>query len=84
MPAAGTVCRMADTSSPARRTSPVLALAGLALLACGVFLLYTLVLEEDHLGPKVELLKDSAALIGVPALAGLTLIAIAVKRSRHR
>ncbi|WIM94073.1 hypothetical protein ACTOB_006074 [Actinoplanes oblitus] len=59
-------------------------LLGLAFLAASVFLLYTLVLEEDYLGPKVELLTDSAAPIGVPALIGLALVAIAVRRSRKR
>jgi hypothetical protein len=64
-------------------SSPLL-LAGIFFVSCSAYLLYTLVLEEDYLGPKMELLKDCAALIGAPALIGLTLAAIAVKRSRKR
>jgi hypothetical protein len=58
--------------------------AGIFFLSCSGFLLYTLVLEEDYLGPKMELLKENTPIIGVPALIGLTLAAIAVKRSRIR
>ena len=69
---------------PPLASSPLL-LAGIFFLFCSAFLLYTLVLEEDYLGDKMELLKDSIALIGIPALIGLTFTAIAVlKRSRKR
>ena len=65
-----------------RLASSVKLWGGIVLLSVSAFLLYTLVLEEDYLGPKPELLKDSAALIGVPALAGLALVATAIRRSR--
>jgi hypothetical protein len=89
------VRRMPNSSNPAyeagRSGSPLshlasspLLWAGAFFLSCSGFLLYTLVLEEDYLGPKVELLKDSAGIIGVPALIGLTLAVIAVKKSRKR
>lgn len=65
-----------------RLASSVTLWGGIALLSVSGFLLYTLVLEEDYLGPKMGLLKDSAGLIGVPALAGLALVAMAIRRSR--
>lgn len=91
---AGTVCRMPDSSKPADEagrlearpllvSSPLL-LASILFFSCSAFLLYTLVLEEDYLGDKMHLLVDSGPLIGGSALIGLTLAAIAVKRSRKR
>jgi hypothetical protein len=60
-------------------SSPLM-LAGFFFLSCGAFLLYTLVLEEDY----VVYDKALAASISVPTVIGLTLVAIAVKRSRRR
>jgi hypothetical protein len=71
-------------ASLSRLASPLILWAGIFFLSCSGFLLYTLVLEEDYLGPKMELLKENAPIIGVPALIGLALAAIAVKRSRKR
>ena len=72
-----------DAPRSSLASSPIL-LVGILLLSCSVFLLYTLVLDEDYLGPKMELLKESAVLISAPALVGLALATIAVKRSRKR
>lgn len=65
------------------RQATLLALAA-ALLAVSGFLLYTLVLEETNLQHDLNSQVEDAALIGVPAVLGLTFGVIALKRIMGR
>ncbi len=68
----------------ASRPPSALSIGAAALLSLSAFLLYTLVLNEHHMGDKMTLLKDSAVMIGAPAVAGLVLVALTIVRSRRR
>ncbi|MBL7259287.1 hypothetical protein [Paractinoplanes lichenicola] len=60
-------------------------LAALALLLIVVsgWLAYTLILEETHLEPDANSRLDSALLIGIPALLGVGLAIVALRRRRR-
>lgn len=55
-----------------------------ALLAISGFLLYTLVLDEPSLEHDLDSRLDAWALIGIPAVLGVSLGVLAIKRTRSR
>lgn len=55
-----------------------------ALVAISGFLLYTLVLEEQHLEHDLNSWLEVLALIGIPAVLGVGLGMLAIKRTRGR
>jgi hypothetical protein len=63
--------------------SPLLLIGSAFFLACGGFLLYTLVLEEDYRVDEVQTLLEDIAFIGIPTIIGLALAAIVVRRRRR-
>jgi uncharacterized membrane protein YedE/YeeE len=65
----------------ASRQRTLLGLA-IALVIISGFLLYTLVLEEQHLDQDLNGQLQTLAMIGIPAVLGLGLGALAVKRAR--
>jgi hypothetical protein len=67
----------------AARQATLLTLA-LTLLATSGFLLNTLVLDEPSLNHDLNSVMDDAALIGIPAVLGAALGALAVKQIMSR
>jgi uncharacterized membrane protein YedE/YeeE len=68
------------------RVSRRLTLLGLAatLVAISGFLLYTLVLEEAHLEADLNSQLETLALIGIPAIMGVSLGVLVVRSARSR
>lgn len=68
------------------RVSPQRTLIGLAatLVAASGLLLYTLVLDEPYLESDLDSRLDALALIGIPAILGISLGVLVVKRARSR
>ena len=68
------------------RVSRQRALLGLAatLVALSGFLLYTLILDEPYLEHDLNSRLDALALIGIPAILGVGLGLLAVKRHKSR
>ncbi|MEU4624787.1 hypothetical protein AB0G04_33050 [Actinoplanes sp. NPDC023801] len=56
---------------------------GAALMLAAGFLFYTLILDEEYLDMDANARLDAAALIGVPAVLGVGLVLLAVKRARR-
>ena len=86
---------MVNSEKPAARTrrtaaplaslvpSPLLLTGAAIFLTCSAFLLYTLVIEEEHhVIDEVRTLIEEITIIGLPAIIGLALAAIAVNRRR--
>jgi uncharacterized membrane protein YphA (DoxX/SURF4 family) len=65
-----------------RRTT--LVTTAVALFCLSGFFLYTLILDECCLARDFNSITEDAAIIGVPALAGVVLVAIATKLTRKR
>ncbi len=69
-----------DSSSAARRLLAVAA----ALLGLSGFLLYTLVLGEDHLERDRNAIVEDAVVIATPAVVSLLVAVLALVRARRR
>jgi len=68
------------------RVSRQRTLLGLAatLVIISFFLLYTLILDEPYLERDLDSRLDALGLIGIPAILGVGLGVLVVKRSRSR
>jgi hypothetical protein len=58
--------------------------AAVVLLGVSGWLLWTLVLEEEYLEPDRNAITEETLAIGLPALAGVLLVALAMWRFQRR